>query len=472
MATKPINFIVPEYKMVAGQPVFSKLVFSNYKFIKYLEDQLNISKVKVGIGFQLVKVVNYKVSKISATQIKTEVIIDAEKNEADEKNVDFLLGKTNVFSPNYLDAVKTIEISMHRDTPDESFLYYRNGVVTISKLKISPPVSYEQFGRYVWEDHILDRDFNIDTALKDGMFEDFIKKVSNNKEDRIDRLCTTIGYCLHDYKTAATSKAVVICDENVSFNPEGGSGKSLIHNALSKLRKTVINDGKSFNPKATFAWQKLDETIRLVVIDDARKGFDFEEMFSLVTSGFTNINKKNKDELELSVGDSPKIIITSNNVLKGGGGSFSRRQIQVELFQYFSKSHTPIDEYKTTFFTGWSALEWSKFDMFMAKCIHKYLCVGIVACAEMDWQKKDLIRRTSLSFAEWILDEEKVVFKNFESTVVLRDAFLYDVGQKNTALSTKTFVNYLKAYCEIYNKELSQDRMNNIRQIKIENKIS
>lgn len=463
MSYKPIDFVTTQNSKSG-----SKLTFSNYLFIKYLEEELHISKVKVGISFQLVEVNNYKVSKISTSQIKSLVLRIAKEVQTDINIIDFILGKTNVFSPNYLDAVKTIDIAMHRDNSNSSYLYFKNGVVQISANSISSPIPYQQFKKYVWEDHIIERDFDENMYWGDGMFTDFISKLGNNDEKRINRLCTTIGYCLHDYKTSATSKAVVISDQEVSHNPEGGSGKSLIHNALSKLRKSVIQDGKSLNPKSTFAWQKLDETIRLVVIDDARKGFDFEEIFSLVTSGFTNINRKNKDEIELSVEDSPKIIITTNNVLRGGGGSFSRRQVQIELFQYFSKSWTPIDEYKTTFFSGWNSVEWSKFDRFMAECIKMYLVNGIVECPEVDWRKKDLIRKTNNSFAEWILGEKDSPndvlesLKNYETSTILRDRFINDSGLK-IKISNKLFVGYLKAFSELFDYKLESIKPGNDR---------
>ena len=59
---------------------------------------------------------------------------------------------------------------------------------------------------------------------------------------------STIGYMLHAYKNLSYCPAIILNDEVISDNPEGGTGKGLFINALSQMKKKlVVIDGKAFN---------------------------------------------------------------------------------------------------------------------------------------------------------------------------------------------------------------------------------
>lgn len=428
-----------------------KLRFSSSEFFRFLHMK-GVRKTKQGSDFELVMVKDYIVSRITCSEVK-ELVLQHVKTLENDRFMDYILNKTVLFSIKYLDAVETIALKMHRDIPGESFFYFLNGVVRVTACGINPPVPYKEFKRFIWKDHIISRNFNpnVDTGLTPPMFQDFISKLSDNNVDHFKQLCSVIGYCLYDYKTSATSRAVIINDQKVSSVPEGGSGKSLIVDAISKLRKTVFYDGKRFDPKANFIWQKIDETVRIVSIDDVKLGFNFQDLFSIITSGFRNINKKNKDEIELSVEESPKIVITTNNILKGNSGSFFRRQYQVDVFQFFNHKLTPIDFYKTTFFSDWDNDEWSRFDVFMLECVVFFLKFGVTSCNEMDKEYKELIRATNQSFADWIEDNlYQLTAPEGISTINARDYFLSDTNQRMVSFSDRKFTTYIKSYCEIY----------------------
>ena len=50
---------------------------------------------------------------------------------------------------------------------------------------------------------------------------------------------STLGFLMHGYKNLSFCPAVILNDEVISDNPEGGTGKGLIMNALSKMKKVV-----------------------------------------------------------------------------------------------------------------------------------------------------------------------------------------------------------------------------------------
>ena len=98
---------------------------------------------------------------------------------------------------------------------------------------------------------------------------------------------STIGFMLHAHKNLAYCPAIILNDEVISDNPEGGTGKGLFMNALSKMKKVVTIDGKSFTFERSFAYQLVSADTQILVFDDVKKHFDFERLFSVVTEGLT-----------------------------------------------------------------------------------------------------------------------------------------------------------------------------------------
>ena len=88
-------------------------------------------------------------------------------------------------------------------------------------------------------------------------------------------------------KTFHIAPAIILNDEVISDNPEGGTGKGLFMNALSHMKKLVVIDGKSFNFEKSFAYQLVSADTQILCFDDVKKYFDFERLFSLVTEGLT-----------------------------------------------------------------------------------------------------------------------------------------------------------------------------------------
>ncbi|QIA07121.1 hypothetical protein [Draconibacterium halophilum] len=422
-----------------------KVKFDDGLFIQYLE-RYGFRTVSLARDIELVRIEGSVVSKVSASDVKLFV---KEHTISEPQIHNYIIRSTRLFSMNYLDVLKRADLKMNRDTSTSSFYYFRNGVVKVTAQGIEDPVSYNDFGGLVWREHIIDCDFNINAKSTDAVFLDFLKKLCNNENSRLYYLATIIGYCLHDYRAPGKAKAVILNDEIVSDQPEGGSGKSLIVQAMGKVRKIVDLDGKKFDPKSEFAWQKVNESIRIVNIDDAKTGFSFEDLFSTITQGF-QVNRKNKDEYFLPLEQSPVIVLTTNSIMKGMSGSFKRRQYNVDIHQHFNLYHTPEDEYKHTFFSMWSEKEWQAFYMLMLQFVQAYLVNGILSCPETDRQKKDAIRATTQNFVDWMEEYLKDFIGEIQPTGATKEMYLSYTGQSGTSLSDKKFTGWLKSYCEIY----------------------
>ena len=301
---------------------------------------------------------------------------------------------------------------------------------------------------------------------EEPVFLKFLIRLTNNDPNRLKYLMTLIGYALHNYRTTANTRAIILTDEIFSDQPEGGSGKSLLAIALGQMRELVKKDGKSFNPLKSFEWSDVDESTDLVLIDETSKGFAFEDLFSVITMGIS-VERKNKDKYHLPIEKSPIIILTTNNLVKGYSGSFKRRQYSADINQYFSHSHTPIDEYGQTFFLDWDKDEWARFDAFMLFCVHIYLNKGVLPSFEVESKKKDAIRATGSTFYEWF-EEVKHDLQIFISTNIAKDKYVEETGQRGLKLSAKKFLGQVKICCEILGYQFHEERTSQERGFRIQ----
>jgi hypothetical protein len=182
---------------------------------------------------------------------------------------------------------------------------------------------------------------------------------------------------LHSYKNNSNNKAIIFNDEVISDNPNGRSGKGLFWNALKKIKKVQSLDGKTFDFNKSFPYQSVSTDCQILVFDDVKKNFNFENLFSVITEGIS-IEYKGKDSIKLDVTESPKIIITTNYTIKGDSASFNARKYEVEMSQYFSDKYTPMMEFGHELFNDWAQDEWARFDNYMIQCIQIYLKNGLI----------------------------------------------------------------------------------------------
>ena len=211
---------------------------------------------------------------------------------------------------------------------------------------------------------------------------------------------SSVGFLMHGYKNLSYCPAVILNDEVISDNPEGGTGKGLFMNAINQMKKLVVIDGKQFAFERSFPYQLVSADTQVLCFDDVKKHFDFERLFSVVTEGLT-LEKKNKDAIKIPFSKSPKIAITTNYAIKGSGNSFARRKWELELHQHYSKNFTPLDEFGKHFFADWGDDEWCQFDNYMVGCLKMFLNEGLVKSTFVNLKIRQLSSETSHDFIEW-----------------------------------------------------------------------
>jgi hypothetical protein len=311
----------------------------------------------------------------------------------------YFADQTRFFKEEFLSLLATIEIFFIEDTKHSSYLYYKNCAVKITKDEIRT-IDYIDLGGYVWKDHVIDRNFTICNVTEQCNYRTFIHNINKNEFERIASMESTIGFLLHGFKNLSFCPAVIFNDEVISDNPEGGTGKGIIINALGKMKKVVTIDGKLFDFQKSFAYQLVSADTQVLVFDDVKKHFEFERLFSLITEGLT-LEKKNKDAIKIPLSKSPKIAITTNYAIKGAGNSFERRKWELELHQYYSKSFTPLDEFGKLMFGDWDDVDWCEFDNYMIRCLQNYLETGLVKTTHVNLNVRKLSAETCHEFIEW-----------------------------------------------------------------------
>ena len=303
----------------------------------------------------------------------------------------------------FLSLLPTIDPKVLRDDKDNCYLYYKNCALRISSNKVEQ-IPYPDLNGYIWTNQKVDRKF-VKTSVDDCEYRRFIHNIAGNDEKRILSMESTIGFLLHSFKPAGFCPAVILNDETISDNPEGGTGKGIFVAALSYLKKNVTIDGKGFSFQKAFTYQRVSADTQIMTFQDIEKNFNFEKLFSVVTDGIT-VEKKNKQEIYIPFEESPKILITTNYAVKGSGNSFERRKWELELAQYYRKEFTPADEFGHQLFSDWTEEEWLKFDNYMIGCLQLYLQRGLIESPFKNLAIRKLEASTSPEFREWVLGND------------------------------------------------------------------
>ena len=431
-----------------------KINISFYRFDIYLKNK-GISKYfqdKDSAVYDFITKDNNFINWIDTKRIKDIVKKDLIKRAYIDV-WDLMAENTKYFSSEYLSMLDTLDIDYKRDDAKSSYLFFKNYAVKTTKDDIQL-LKYNDIKDLIWSNQVIERDINL-KPKSDGVFKSFIWKVSGEDADRYYTLKSVIGYLLHSYQNDAKPKAIIWNDEMVSDDvPNGGSGKGLIHKAISKLKSVVIEDGKKFDPKSQFAYQKIRKDTQVFLMDDVSKNFVFENLFSIITEGIT-IEKKGKDPFHIPYNQSPKLSITTNYTVRGEGASFNRRTFEVEIANYFNDKHTPEDEFKHQFFSGWDDAEWQRFDNFMIRCIQYFLKNGLVESLKVNLEFRKLKNNISAEFIEFMQSKDLTNFRVGRKE--FRDDFNKQYPNLSRFNSAQKFNKKVKEYCNFYKLTCKDD---------------
>ena len=423
-------------------------------FKKYLEDNGFYKYCPEGSkNYVFVKVTNNLIDHTSEKEIK-DFVLGTLYHYEDVSIYNYFAEQTRFFREEFLTLLGTIDIYFIADSKNSSYLYYRNCAVQVKKNEVVA-IDYMDLGGYVWKDHVIDRAYK-ECETFECDYKTFVKNISAKNPVRTTSMESTIGFLMHGHKNLSYCPAVILNDEVISDNPEGGTGKGIFMNALSHMKKLVTIDGKAFDFAKSFAYQLVSADTQILCFDDVKKYFDFERLFSVVTEGLT-LEKKNKDAIKIPFNKSPKIAITTNYAIKGAGNSFQRRKWELELYQHYSKNFTPQDEFGRLFFGDWDDDEWCVFDNYMIQCLQLYLKEGLIQSEFVNLKIRQLSAETSHDFIEWcgLLEGAQPNQKLIPDTRIYMNEMYFDFineypdyGPKSKmTISRQRFYKWITAYC-------------------------
>jgi hypothetical protein len=397
-------------------------------------------------------VTNNLINHTSDEEIKDFVLNYLDKID-DMTIYNYFADKTRYFKDDFLSLLSSVDVYFMEDTKDSAYLYYKNCAVKVTKTDIEI-IDYIDLGGYIWNDQVIDREFNI-CDIMDCDYKTFISNISGEDANRIMSMESTIGFLLHGYKNLSYCPAVILNDEVITDNPEGGTGKGLFVNGVSQMKKLCFIDGKVFNFDSSFPYQTLSVDTQILAFDDVKKHFNFERLFSVITEGIT-LERKNKDAIHIPFSKSPKIIITTNYAIKGKGNSFERRKWELEFKQFYTKEFTPQVEFGRLLFSEWDDDEWCRFDNYMIHNLQSYMNTGLIKSTFVNLGIRKLSAETCHEFIEWC----GLIGTNTIDDKLKKDEFLYkhqlyddfvednpDFGPKaKMTISRTTFYKWLISY--------------------------
>jgi len=452
-------FYHPIYDYSNGLPVSVKDVRINYTaWIKMLYS-MGYRRFDLGVkGFIFVKVESRVLCEITITQIQDEFIkhlkamkIVTETYDLRQELHDAIIEKFFKSIGNYFNDKRLALLTpqehfiFNKDTATESFIYYKNGYVRVTKDNWEL-LNYSSLEGCIWQKQIIDRDFikiEIENVNNEAapVFSKFMFNISSN-EERFNALCSIVGYNLHIFFETKL-KATVLTDSSLSEEAEGRTGKTLLAKALGFIRTYVEISGKGFDSTDKYRYSKCELDTQIVHNNDVKKNFDIEILYNDITEGL-EVDKKNQQPFQLRV----KYIISSNKTIKMDGASSRDRTIEFELAEHYNDKFQPRDEFKHWFFTEWEQSEWYKFDNFMMYCINYYLIRGLIQPKEINLRKRKLIDQTCAEFIEFMSAKE-ITANNTYSRDDWHKEFLEafpDLKDDKYRNKMRTFTGYLKVF--------------------------
>lgn len=427
-----------------------KVSLNDYKFKLFLENR-GFYKVQLNEKeFTFVKVYNNVINEVNETNIKDFVLNYVCEISMEVYN--YFAKSTAKFTENYLNQLSTKQLSMVRDTPKKSYLFFKNKVVEVTENEINF-IDYINIGGFVWQRNIIDSDFEI--CNKSSDFETFVNNITNKDEQRKIVLECAIGYLLNTYKKPDEGLAVILYDETLNDNPSGRTGKTVISDAIKQLRKLVTLNGKEFDNKGNFPYDTVSLDDNVICFDDMERTFKFETLFSIITGDLT-LKKKFQQPVIIPFNESPKLMFTSNYILSGVGDSHDDRKLEIELFRHYSKKYKPIHEFGKLFFSKeWTKDEWNAFYCYMIGNIQKYFKNGLMKSELKTGRTKKLIANTCEDFYDFCENEFMWKADHFYTTKEIMQTYNDGNREIPMRMNVSWFGRWLGMYFEY--KEWKRD---------------
>lgn len=417
-----------------------------------------------GNDVRLINVQNNVLEESSNEKVKKSIYEYVTSFDGDESELvaSSILDKHQLFGESFLEFLPKIKPDFLVDTKDAAYYPFRNGIIMVTK-DSTELLQYGSIDKYIWRSHIKDFEIEIfDTSKIEFNFENphcdifpkFIYFICGESSERFMAVCTTIGYLIHKYKDPTIPVAIVLAEETDNDAKGGGTGKGIFVSAISHMIRTETIDGKNFKLDKSFAFQRVKLDTKLVAIQDIRAKVDFEGFYSIITEGIT-IEKKGQNEIFLPFEISPKLIFTTNYSIPDTGNHAQRRQRVIPFGDYFSPSHTPMDEFNHQLFNDWDRGQWLAFYNFMFACCRLFMNRGIISVPVTDTMRLKALKTSyGNEFKEWFDDYMNGPCNEWKQFGDLYRSFLNMFDMNEGEFTRKRFRSGIMAGATSFGKKL------------------
>lgn len=304
------------------------------------------------------------------------------------------------------------EISLVRDELNKTHLFFKNGVLVIEP-SVEKFISYKDLEGLVFEERVLEREYH-PSDDETSIIEKYIKRLSTTRHDdnslefnknKFNAFLLIIGYLVNTHKRKDYAKAIILSDPDLSsyFNKQmGGTGKSLFCNLLSYVRNLTIIDGRKFKNDSEFNLDQVNEATDIVLINDCSDKFPFTSFYNSITDSL-QYRKLYKSTVSIPFKDSPKFIMTTNNIVGENDRSTQRRRYDIEVGNFYNLDFTPATEFGVLY-DSWDENEFNRFFKFVTHAVSFYYSIGgLVEVENKNLDLKQFQVNTSEYFSEWAL---------------------------------------------------------------------
>lgn len=323
-----------------------------------------------------------------------------------EEFLDCVISKRRAIQ-GYLDSLEIVEVKPLRDTENERYFVFKNGVCVVSaitdtkgrrvEVKLRPYEPCETF----WDADVIPHDLTLEDNKSKGEFAQFISLTQGGEPERIKSLRSAIGYLLCTHKKRSEAVIVALTDEFcVGGVASGRTGKSLVCTGIARTRQTQFISGEKLD--YNHAWEGVLPQHTVVVMDDMASDFNVSKLNSRATNVF-EINGKGSPIVRLPYEEAPKMVGTSNHALGDFGSTYRGRFAEYIFGNHFNERHSVADEFKHDLLTKeWGSTNWNEFYNYMVGCSVIHLSDGCIRHQQRALTSRKLCQTTSDDFVGWM----------------------------------------------------------------------
>lgn len=343
------------------------------------------------------------------------------------------------------------------DTLKTTNLFFRNGIVEVGLTGVEIK-DYSTLNKPIWKKQIIEFDIEIEDDINElsrGDFYQFCMRVCADDHDRFFSLMSAIGYLINGAIDKSQQLAIVLMDEKMKAVEEelnGGTGKTMIGDAIMLMRKNSSNvKGKSLRQDNRFALQSVQPDSQIIVVNEVRKDFKFDDYFYDITEG-VEIERKFKDSIIIK---GVKFLLTTNHVLKGLGAAHARRKFEFPLANHYDENLKPVDEFgRRLMGNEWDHQQWHLFYNLMIYACSYFLKYGLEKYYHKDMLRKRLLEE--IGYPEFT----NFAMSNYESNVKYNKHEMFNklsnsIGSDNYSIWRFTKNN--NTYARLFGYEYRED---------------